>query len=51
MGWEKGRYYTRTRRVDGKVVREYFGCGPEAERAAREDDEARDRRRLQRLEM
>jgi hypothetical protein len=51
MGWEKGRYYTRTRRVEGKVVREYFGCGPEAERAAREDSEARDRRRLQRLEM
>ena len=51
MGWEKGRYYTRTRRVDGKVVREYFGCGPEAERAAREDIEARDRRRLQHLEM
>jgi hypothetical protein len=24
MGWEKGRYYTRTKRVDGKVVREYF---------------------------
>ena len=50
MGWEKGRYYTRTRRVDGKVVREYFGCGPEAERAAQEDVEARDRRRNQQLE-
>ena len=50
MGWEKGRYYTRTKRVDGKVVREYFGCGPEAERAAREDVEARDRRRNQQLE-
>ena len=50
MCWEKGRYYTRTRRVDGKVVREYFGCGPEAQRAAREDIEARDRRRNQQLE-
>ena len=50
MGWEKGRYYTRTKRVDGKVVREYFGCGPEAERAAREDIEAWDRRRNQQLE-
>ena len=50
MGWEKGRYYTRTKRVDGKVVREYFGCGPEAERAAQEDVEARDRRRNQQLE-
>ena len=50
MGWEKGRYYTRTKRVDGKVVREYFGCGPEAERAAQKDVEARDRRRNQQLE-
>ena len=50
MGWDKGRYYTRTRRVDGVRVREYFGCGPEAERAAREDIEARDRRRNQQLE-
>ena len=50
MGWEKGRYYTRTKRVDGKVVREYFGCGPEAQRAAQEDVEARDRRRNQQLE-
>ena len=47
MGWEKGRYYTRTRRVDGVHVHEYFGCGPEAARAAREDIEARDRRRAQ----
>ena len=50
MGWEKGRYYTCTKRVDGKVVREYFGCGPEAQRAAQEDIEARDRRRNQQLE-
>jgi hypothetical protein len=42
MGWEKrergGLYYTRSRRVDGRVVREYFGTGPLAEIVALEDD-------------
>lgn len=27
MGWEKGRYYTRSRKQNGKVIREYVGCG------------------------
>ena len=28
MGWEKdGRYYTRSRKVNGRVVREYIGGG------------------------
>lgn len=40
MSWQKrgnARYYTRTRRVSGKLVRQYFGSGPEAEAAAEED--------------
>jgi hypothetical protein len=43
MGWEvrRGkRYYYRSRRENGLVVKEYFGCGPEAEEAARQDAEA-----------
>lgn len=43
MGWETRRgkrYYYRTRRVRGRVVRQYFGCGPAAEEAARQDLEA-----------
>ena len=49
MAWEKrqrgGLYYTRSRRVGRRVVREYLGTGPLAEALARQDAEARARRR------
>ena len=48
MAWEKrergGLYYTRSRKVNGKVVREYIGAGVLGEIAALEDEHDRRRR-------
>jgi hypothetical protein len=48
MGWERGRYYTRSRKVNGRVVREYIGAGLIGEVAAQLDALDRDRRDLER---
>jgi hypothetical protein len=51
MGWEmrgsNGPYYTRSTRVNGRVVREYVGRGPGADLAARRDAERRAERRAE----
>ena len=45
MPWESGPrgrpYYTRTRRENGRVIREYIGVGQEGQRAAEEDEALR----------
>jgi hypothetical protein len=55
MGWERrrrgGRYYTRSKKVNGRVVREYLGCGDVAQLAAQTDALAREWRQLQALEL
>ena len=52
MSWETrgvyGPYYTRSRRVDGRVVREYVGRGPLADIIAQADEAEREAHRLQR---
>ena len=45
MTWENrdgfGRYYTRSRRINGHVTREYVGIGDKGEAAAAEDQQQR----------
>ncbi len=49
MGWDKGgRYYTRSRRVNGRVVREYIGGGRAGDLVAQMDAIDRDKRETER---
>ena len=45
MGWELGRYYTRSRKRNGRVVREYIGGGEVARLVAEMDAIDRDERK------
>jgi hypothetical protein len=51
MGWDKGRYYTRSKKVNGRVVREYVGTGRVAELAAQLDTLEREKRKVDAQEL
>src|SRR5262245_17598348 len=51
MGWDRGRYYTRSKKVNGRVVREYVGTGGVAELAAQMDALEREQRQLDALAL
>jgi hypothetical protein len=55
MAWESkqrgGQYYYRSRRVGDTVIKQYVGTGPEAERAAAEDQRRRELAAKQRKEV
>jgi hypothetical protein len=54
VAWETrqrgGRYYTRSRKQGGRVVREYVGCGAVAQAIARLESLDRERRARERAE-
>ena len=56
MAWEtrkhsQKQYYTRSRRSDGQMQREYLGCGERARRSAEHDKVARQARAVLRQQL
>jgi hypothetical protein len=50
MGWDKRRYYTRSKKVNGRVLREYIGTGAVADMVAKHDAIEREKREAERAD-
>jgi hypothetical protein len=48
MAWDKGRYYSRSFKVNGRIIRQYIGGGETGRLAAQQDQERRERIKLRR---
>ena len=48
MAWDKNRYYSRSFKVDGCIIRQYIGGGEAGRLAAQQDQERREEIRLRR---
>jgi hypothetical protein len=51
MGWDHGRYYSRSKKLNGRVVREYIGGGRVSELVAQMDALEREQRHLDALAL
>jgi len=51
MGWDRGRYYSRSKKVNGRVEREYIGTGSVGDLAAQLDALERQERQLAALAL
>jgi hypothetical protein len=46
MAWDQNRYYSRSFRVDGRIIRQYIGGGEAGRLAAQHDQERREKIKL-----
>jgi hypothetical protein len=51
MGWDRRRYYTRLKKVNGRDIREYVGTDRVAELVAQMDGREPEKRQLRALDL
>ena len=48
MAWDQNRYYSRSFKVNGRIIRQYIGGGEAGRMAAQQDEDRREKIRLRR---